>query len=84
MGSSASAVVFEVVRLLQLLRQATPELARAAAVCLSGQWAFLVLACAALLSMVLLLSWRNEQTPSEFIISYIAIGQHYDNFILQA
>ena len=63
--------VYEFARLLALYRQAeqsAPELARAAVVWLSGQWAFLLLACVALLSLVLLLALRNGfRTPSECI-----------------
>lgn len=59
----SSAVTLETVRLLALLKKAqksSPELAAVAREWLSGQWALLVVACVALLLLMLLLSFRNE------------------------
>ena len=47
-------------RLLGDTEQSAPELAGAAIAWLCGQWAFLVLACVALLSLVLLLCLKER------------------------
>lgn len=61
--SSAGEVVLELPRLLELFRQdekSAPELAKAAVAWLSGQWAFQMLACMSLLTLVLQLYCRNS------------------------
>ena len=54
--------------------QSASELAGAALVWLCGQWAFLVLACMALLSLVLLLCLKESfRTPREYTYKQVYI-----------